>query len=202
MCCRLPVLVLLLQLAACTYGPVKESGRVQNIALSADGNLAGIIVKYERFRDAVGVNAFPNGGVPQILEQRADVYIVDIPGGEISYEASLPAPEDRQVSFNPWLIGWRGSDLYFQVTGCQGKPGDECYGDLIGQTFYRVSPGGISQTTRPPELLLISSHRKDSEFLSLGSESSGVSIRRSISVRAVPLLRFSENHKLVAFDHF
>jgi len=96
------------------------------------------------------------------------------------------------------LIGWVGDELYFQVTGCPGQPGDECYGELVGQTIYRVSRSEITETEKPPGLVLMNRYRTESEYLSLSQESFGVSIRRSMSGEALPLLRFSPNHALVA----
>ena len=107
-------------LVACTYGPTEDHLTVQNVALKPDATLLAVVVKYERYRQATGLAAFPDGGVPRMLEQRADLYVIDLRIRMEVYRGEIPAPPNRRLAFSPWLVGWAGDHVYFKITGCEG----------------------------------------------------------------------------------
>ena len=176
----------------CTYGPAEDLLLVQNVALRPDGAVLAAIVKYERFRPATGLAAFPDGGVRRVLEQRADLYILDLETRSPLFQGSIPAPPNRRVSFSPWLIGWSNDRVYFQITGCSGSPGSECHGPLVGTSFFTLSQdGAIVASAAPASITLQSSVNDGSRFVSVGTESYGVSVRYERGATRSPVLRFA-----------
>lgn len=176
----------------CTYGPTDDLVAVQNVALRSDGRVLAAIVKYERSRSATGLAAFPDGGVPRVLEQRADLYIFDLETKSMLFQGSIPAPLNRRVSFSPWLIGWANDRVYFQITGCSGSPGSECHGPLFGTSIFTLSQDGtIVASAAPASITLQSTVFDATKFVSVGKESYGVSVRYERGAIRSPALRFA-----------
>lgn len=179
----------------CTYGPAKDSVTVQNVALRSDGRVLAAIVKYERSSPATGLAAFPDGGVPRVLDQRADLYIHDVETKSMLFQGSIPAPLDRGNSFSPWLIGWANDRVYFKITGCSGSPGSECHGHLLGTSIFTLSEdGSIVESEAPASITLQSKVFDATKLVSVGTESHGVSVRYERGVARVPVLRFAGEH--------
>lgn len=182
----------LLLLAACTYGPPQDHLSVQNVALKPDGSRLAVVVRFERSRSPTGLAAFPDGGVPKVLEQRADVYVVSLPQRALLAHHTLSAPEIHRVSFNPWLMGWEGDQLLLRITGCAGAPGDECYGPLVKASVFAISAEGrVAPDTASRRPALISSINSASAYVSVGVEPYGVSIATQPGQTRTPLLQFS-----------
>ena len=180
---------------ACTYGPAEDHVTVQNVSLKPDATLLAVIVKYERYRQATGLAAFPDGGVPLTLEQRANLYVIDLRSRSELYRGELPAPKNRRLSFNPWLVGWASDLVYFKITGCEGSPGSECYGPLVGTSLFTLSPvGQITPVVALPSLVLIGTLNNPTHYISAGVEPYGVSISTQFGAHRVPLLRFAGVH--------
>jgi hypothetical protein len=181
-----------LLLAACTYGPPEDHVSVENVAVKPDASLAAAIVKYERYRPAAGLAAFPDGGVPAMLIQRADVYIVALPSGKIRVRESVAAPPVHELAFSPWLIGWEGDTLYLSITGCPGRPGGECYGPRVRTSTYSISPAGrLAPDRAPSRPVLRSALDADGGYLSVAAERYGVSVTRQRGGSRTPLLQFT-----------
>lgn len=179
----------------CTYGPAEDLVLVQNVALRSDGRVLAAIVKFERSRPATGLAAFPDGGVPRLLEQRADLYIFDLETKTMLFQRSIAAPANRRVSFNPWLIGWANDRVYFKITGCSGSPGSECYGPLVGTSVFTLSQdGAIVASAAPASVTLQSKVFDATKFVSVGTESYGVSVRYGRGAARSPVLRFAGAH--------
>jgi hypothetical protein len=177
--------------SACTHGPSEDHVQVQNVALKPDGTLLAVIVKYERYSPATGLAAFPDGGVPRMLEQRADLYVVDPAGRAIRFQGGIAAPADRRVAFTPWLLGWADDRVYFKITGCPGPTGAECFGSRLGVSYFALTPGGsMGAIDSPPALALLSTVNGDSGFVSAGVESYGISAGFSRDAARAPLMRF------------
>lgn len=68
----------LMLVAGCTYGPVEERAQIENVVVRPDTLQFAVAVRYERFQPATGITAFPNGGIPNYLEQTAIVHLVDV----------------------------------------------------------------------------------------------------------------------------
>jgi hypothetical protein len=181
-----------LVLTACSYGLVQDHTTVQNVALKPDGSLVAVMVKYERYRPATGLAAFPDGGVPRMLLQRADLYIVSLDRRALIYRRELPHERDQTVSFEPRLVGWAGDTVYMQITGCPGDPGDECYGRLKRKALYSWSPGSsVAEASSAAGAVLMSSLRTPQRFVSIGTEPYGVSIGTQMRAQRTPLLHFT-----------
>lgn len=178
-------------MAACTYGPVEDHVNVQNVALKPDGTLLAVVVKYERYRRATGLSSFPDGGVPRILTQRADLYIIDLRSRTQLYHAELPAPPDHRVAFSPWLMGWEDDRVYFKITGCPGSPGSECYGRLVRTSVFTLSAtGSIVPVRNSVSPVLTGSFNDITRYITAGVEPYGVSISTRLGSPRTPLLRF------------
>lgn len=189
------VTIFAMLILGCTYGPAEDLALVQNVALRSDGRVLAAIVKYERSRPATGLAAFPNGGVPRLLEQRADLYLFDFETKSLLFQGSIPAPPDRRVSFTPWLTGWANNRVYFQITGCSGSPGSECHGPLVGTSLFTLSQDGtIVASAAPASITLQSSVIDATKFVSAGTESYGVSVRYQRGATRSPVLRFAGEH--------
>lgn len=189
------VTILAMATLGCTYGPAEDLLLVQNVALRSDGRVLATIVKYERYRPATGLAAFPDGGVPRVIEQRADLYILDLETNSLLFQGSIPAPANRRVSFSPWLIGWVNDRVYFKITGCSGSPGSECYGSLVGTSYFTLSQdGAIEASAAPASIAPQSSVNDGSKFVSAGAESYGVSVRFERGAALSPVLRFAGTH--------
>lgn len=193
---RAPLIVATALLGACTYGAPEDHLTVQNLALKPDGSRLAVVVKYERYRVATGLAAFPDGGVPRILVQRADFYVVDLRSRTVAYSGQLAAPSAHRLSFSPWLIGWDGETVLFKVTGCAGRPGDECWGSLVKTSVFSLSPPGIIAPAALPSTppTLTSSIDKSGNYISVGTEAFGVSISHTLGGTRVPLMRFEGVH--------
>ena len=177
---------------ACTYGEPEVHLRVQNVALSADGELLAAVVKYERDRPPTGLSTFPDGGRPKTLHQRADVYVVDLVRRAVVFEGSVTAPESRRLSFSPWLVGWVGRRAYFKITGCPDSFSSECYGKLVGESIYSLSPGGaITESATSKGALLVDKIDAISNYAYAGAEAYGVSFTRERGASREPLLQFA-----------
>lgn len=75
------VLMLLPLLAGCTYGPVVDRSGFESAALAADGHTVVVAYRILRYRPATGLAAWPDGGVPSYVEDRAVVAAAPVGGG-------------------------------------------------------------------------------------------------------------------------
>lgn len=189
---RITSVALVLLASACTYGPPEDRATVQNVAIKPDASRVALIVKFERFRNATGLAAFPDGGTPKMLAQRADIYVVSLPDRQVLSKYTLNAPESHRISFNPWLMGWDGEILVVQVTGCPSSFSNECYGPLVRKTVFSANPGGeLTPETRTRRPILLSTIRSELSYLNVGTELYGASISTDYNQPIVPFMRFS-----------
>jgi hypothetical protein len=167
-------------ISSCTYGQEEERASIENVAVRPESFQFAVAVNYVRLRPATGINAFPNGGIPQYLEQTALVYLVDASSDEIAEIARIPAPEPLNTGFSAHLTGWKGERVYIQLSGC---PGAECYGDLIQFRHYelsaRAAPRRIEarpeDIDRPPGML--SRAPGEERYMRVGADSRVISVR-------------------------
>lgn len=167
-----------LRTLGCTYGEPVERAIIQNVAVKPGSSVLAAMLRYERFRPPTGLSAFPDGGVPRVLELRADVCILDMASGTVLRRAEIAAPAANRVSFGPWIAGWERDTLFLSMTGCPGQPGDECYGSLVKTTRYRLgSDGSVVEISEFPKLTLTQADRNESgRFLGASKDSKGISI--------------------------
>lgn len=130
-----------------------------------------------------------------MLEQRADLYILDLETRSLLFQGSIPAPSNRRISFRPWLTGQANDRVYFKINGCSGSPGAECHGSLVGTSFFTLSQeGAIVASAAPASIALQSSVSDASKFVSAGTESYGVSVRYERGAARFPVLLFAGAH--------
>jgi hypothetical protein len=179
--------------AGCTYADPEVQVRTRNVSLSPDGEYLAVMVEFERLRRPTGLAAFPDGGTTKKLEQRADLYVVELASRSMVFQGSVPAPIDRQRSFSPWLVGWTTDRrLYFKISGCPASSSaSECQGHLNGRSLYAYSLGGsISEAASHEATALSSRIIGKSRHLSAGTEPYGVSLSQESGAPRSPLLKF------------
>ncbi len=123
-----------LPLSACTYGPVFDASRIQSAVVSSDKQSVAFAYQELRYRPATGVAAFPDGGIPRYLVDRAYIAAAPLGGGRphvlqrvennalpgsgsLSLRASDDDPEHLLVlrgaqvrggsESSWWRVGWR-----------------------------------------------------------------------------------------------
>lgn len=177
---------------ACTHADPEIQARTRNVALSPDGEYLAVMVEYQRLRRPTGLTAFPDGGITKTLDQRADLYVVDLSTRSMVFEGSVPAPGDRQISFSPWLVGWTTDRrVYFKITGCPDLKGSICQGHLNGRSLYAYTVGGtIAEVASADGAVLVSKIIAKSKYVTAGTESYGVSFTQEYGANRTPLLQF------------
>jgi hypothetical protein len=188
--------------AGCTYADPETRVRARNVALSPDGAYLAVMVEYERLRRPTGLAAFPDGGVTQKLDQRADLYVVDLGSRSMVFEGSVPAPSDRRIAFSPWLLGWATDRrVYFKITGCPDSKGSECHGNMMGRSLYAYTMGGmITEVASDDGAALRSRIVEKSKYVDAGTEPYGVSFSQELGAGRSPLMQFVGD-KLVLITH-
>jgi hypothetical protein len=140
----------MITLLACTYGPEQSTAHITNVAIRPGTHDLAFAVNFRRVREATGINAFPNGGNPRVLDREARVYLCHLDQGIMRQLAAVPDYNGIPTSDSVWLVGWKGSDLYFRLHGYErGAYGGNDHDRAIGY-FYRVSEAGV--LTRVAEL--------------------------------------------------
>jgi hypothetical protein len=179
--------------AACTYADPEVQVRTRNVALSPDGAYLAVMVEYERLRRPTGLAAFPDGGITKKLDQRADLYVVDLGTRSMVFEGSVPAPSNRQISFSPWLVGWTTDRrVYFKITGCPDARGSQCHGDSIGSSLYAYTMGeSITEVESDGSAVLRSRITGPSKYVNAGTESYGISVSQQSGTNRSPLMQFA-----------
>ena len=179
--------------AACTYADPEIQVRTRNVALSPDGEYLAVMVEFERLRRPTGLAAFPDGGVTKKLDQRADLYVVDLGTRSIVFEGSVKAPSNRQIAFSPWLVGWTTDGrVHFKITGCPDSRGSECHGSRLGQSLYSYTMGSktITEAESDDEAALRSRIIGQSKYVTAGTEPYGVSLSQQSGASRSPLMQF------------
>lgn len=181
-------------LCGCTYGPPEDRVSVRHVAFSPDGARLAVMVEYQRYRRATGLAAFPNGGVPRMLVQRVDLYVLDLDTRLLRLAGSIAAPVNRSVSFSPMLKGWAGNRLYVEIAGCRPSFGDECYGKMVGRTGYVwTRSSGIHEAPIPAGLARLTRIGNASGNLYASTGRNGVSLGR-LRGPDLPVLRLVGTH--------
>ncbi len=70
----------LLTAAGCSYGPVTDQSGVQSALLLPDQQTVALACQTLRYRPAVGIAAFPDGGVPRYVRDSAVIATVGVKG--------------------------------------------------------------------------------------------------------------------------
>ena len=79
----LPLFLVLALLGACTYeDEIQKVEEYSNMALSPDGTRYAYLYHIMRYRQASGINKFPDGGISLSLEDRVTLMLCDATGRE------------------------------------------------------------------------------------------------------------------------
>jgi hypothetical protein len=144
----------LLGFAGCTHGPPQLRAKVENARLGPNGRFIAVAVDYEKYRPPTGINAFPNGGVPKVLEKEARVYLCDLATMTVTRLAAIEPSAPIRVSFSAWIAGWEDGEIIFRLTGRAGTALAD-YEKKLNEEVYRVDrAGGALPIARVPQHLL------------------------------------------------
>ena len=137
------LLGVLIALSACTYGPEQSTARITDVSAQPGSHNFAFSVDFQRFRSATGIAAFPNGGIPKVLESEARIYLCRLDAGVIRQLAAVPDYDDIPSGPSVWIEGWKGSDLYFRLHGYErgAYGGDDV--DRPIRYFYHVSEDDV-----------------------------------------------------------
>ncbi len=139
-------------LSSCSYGPPLTRAHVANAMAKPDSHSIAVAVKYQKFREPTGVNSFPNGGIPKILDQKAKIYVCNANTAQMKRVACIAPEESVRLAWEPWILGWIGDTLYFQVSGQPGTTLKDIQN--ARPVVYSIDTDGrVSQETEAPTTL-------------------------------------------------
>ena len=143
------VALLLGPLAGCGYGPPAESARVEHALRRWNSHSVAVAVVHTRQRPPRGLNTFPNGGVPRLLDASIDLYFGDPAGAWLRHVRHFPAPAHLLHGLGAHVEGLEEGAAYLAISGCSQN---ECWGELRNFERFRVSTdGAIQQVDSVPE---------------------------------------------------
>jgi len=147
-CCCAFLLVSML-LASCTYSPPRIYTNIENVRAQAGSHIIAVSVTYQLLRDPTGINTFPNGGVPKLLDEKAKIYLCDVDTLEIRRVASISPSSSVKSTWQPWILGWANGSLFFQVMGRSGTRLKDFQN--LNTVIYQVDPDGkLSEAKEAP----------------------------------------------------
>jgi hypothetical protein len=111
--------------------------------------LIAVAVEYQHYREPTGINAFPNGGIPKYLDEKAKIYLCNVDTLEVRRLASATQSDIVKLVWQPLVLGWVGDSLFFQISGQKGtKPKDVQTNKIV----YRIDGNGqVSEVANTPE---------------------------------------------------
>jgi hypothetical protein len=143
-----------LAMSACTYGPPQHRIQIQQAEGRPETRTFAAIVWSEVRREATGLAAFPDGGVPRIRDQSVTIYVADVDQRAVRRVGQIRIPPEMENSRQPFLPGWKGSSFYVQLSGCP-NPHAECNDKILRRAAYRVDEDGtmtrVDTVPRPLE---------------------------------------------------
>jgi hypothetical protein len=141
--------LLLGPLAGCWYGPPEDSARIEHALRRWNSHRVAVAVVRTRQRPPRGLNTFPNGGVPRVLEASIDLYFGDPASAWLRHARHLAAPAHLLHGLAAHIEGWEEGAAYLAISGCSQN---ECWGGLRNFERFRVSAdGAIQQVDSVPE---------------------------------------------------
>ncbi len=107
--------------SSCSFGQPETRAYISNVRAKPESHTIAVALRYERFQNPSGfINTFPNGGIPQILDQKAKIYLCDAETGDIKKAATVSPEKIVQLGWEPWVMGWIGDSLFFKISGQSG----------------------------------------------------------------------------------
>ena len=131
------VFTLVVLAAACTYGPPRRRVWIEQAEGRPETRTFAAIVWSEVRREATGLAAFPDGGVPKLRDQSVTIYVADVDKRTVRRIGQIRIPPEMENSHQPFLPGWKGSSFYVQVSGCP-DPHAECGDKQLRRAAYRI----------------------------------------------------------------
>ena len=129
-------------LLSCTHGPPFVRMQVENVRAKPNSHVIAVAVHYQQLRDPTGfLNTFPNGGVYKVLDRKAMIYLCDIDTLQVNQIVFMSPPESMSNSWEAWIQGWSGHNLYFTLVGMSGnsRTGSKDSTKII----YKIGPDNI-----------------------------------------------------------
>jgi len=125
----------------CTYGPVQEHTRIENVRTRFNTHQFAAALNWQRIREPTGLSRFPDGGSPIVLAEAALVYVCDADSSSTRLLAKIPRTMDMESGFTPWIMGWGDNCVYVKTTGHRYSWRRGAVGDL-NLWLYRVGVDG------------------------------------------------------------
>ncbi|OVE76032.1 hypothetical protein BVX97_02530 [bacterium E08(2017)] len=166
-------------MTSCTYGPAQTRSQIHNVRAKPDSHTIAVSVSYSHFRDATGINAFPNGGVPKVLDEEARIYVCDVHTREVRKVAAISPPERVRLGWSPWVLGWVDDSLFFQLSGQSGTSLKDIQNS--SPVYYSVtSDGKVTEGVALPENVSFQSNSgplPEGSFVRISRNSETIGIR-------------------------
>lgn len=146
------LLVTVVFLAGCTYGPAQERAEIINGWISTDSSALYVAVRKSSSREPTGISKFPDGGKRLLISQELRIFRSDLRTGVTTLVKVLPTPDTVWESFEPRIWSVTQEGVYVLLTGC--PKGGECYGPLNRREIYLFDLLGrslkIDSVAEPP----------------------------------------------------
>lgn len=138
--------------SSCSFGPPETRTQITNVRAKPDSHSIAVALKYEKLRKPTGINSFPNGGIPKMLDQKAKIYVCDAETAQVKRVAIIMPEDGVKIGWEPWILGWVGDNLFFKVSGQAGTSLEDIQDSR--PTVYRIDADGrVSQLAEAPENL-------------------------------------------------
>ena len=138
-------------LLSCSHGPPKIRAHITNARAKPNSHLIAVAVEYQHYREPTGINAFPNGGIPKYLDEKAKIYLCNVDTLEVRRLASATPSDIVKHGWQPWVLGWVGDSLFFQISG---QKGTKLY-ETKNKVVYRIDGNGqVSEVANTPDNLV------------------------------------------------
>ncbi|PPI83022.1 hypothetical protein KEHDKFFH_16425 [Marinobacter maroccanus] len=139
-------------LASCSYGPPQIRAYITNARAKPDSHWIAVAVEYQHYQEPTGINAFPNGGIPKYLSEKVKIYLCNVETLEVRRLVSATPPDIVKLGWQPWVLGWVGESLYFQISGQKGTSLNET---KTNKVVYRIDGDGQdSEVANTPDNLV------------------------------------------------
>jgi hypothetical protein len=146
------IILLVGLLSSCSFGPPETRAHITNVRAKPDSHSIAVALKYEKLQEPTGINSFPNGGIPKMLDQKAKIYVCDAETAQVKRVAIITPEERVKIGWKPWILGWLGDSLFFKVSGQAGTSLEDIQNSR--PIIYRIDADGrVSKLAETPENL-------------------------------------------------
>jgi hypothetical protein len=131
-------------LASCGYGPPVRLTNLENFVNDSSGSRTAVAYHYAVRRQATGLRAFPDGGVPKTLAEGVEVYTCDETLTKVTKRAVIPRPDELRTAFSGWVLRLRQDTIYLRLSGYVGN---ESSPSDARSSIVRIRPDGQWEAT-------------------------------------------------------